>query len=100
MFIERNKYRKLRSRVSSLPYYWQLYQKKYPKNADQIFIQLKINYFFLESNLIKENIKLPFLNRLYIKKANYNKLSQYANASKKLRSSLKRNKAIKTTINK
>ncbi len=94
MILERKKYRKLRKRISSLPYYWQMYRKTFPANSNSAFQLLELDYFFFESGKLKDKVKVPFSTKVYVKDKQYEKLIKYAEVSRKLRVSIKKNKAI------
>ncbi len=99
MLLSRHKYRKIRSRVSILPYYWRLYEKKFPKNSMLLFYQFNIDLllnqdFYME---LTRKVKLPFTKKVLISQQQYNRLTHYTKVTRKLRSSLKRNRPILPT---
>ena len=97
MIISRSKYRRLRHRVSVIPCYWRLYEKKFPKNSLLLFYFLKLDYIYLEEGYAKltRRWKLPFTNKVFIFSSQYDSLCRYAKVSRKIRSSLKRKRPIK-----
>lgn len=97
MLISRTKYRRLRHRVSYIPYYWRKYEKKFPKNSTRFYYQFKIDYLTTQSfyTSLTRYTRIPLAKKVFITKKQYRELTRYAKINKRLQTSLKRNQGIK-----